>query len=626
MPPGAVIFSSNTLNTDGAGIASTILTASAPGTVLIGARVGNNPTILYETIVIEEEDGGGGGGGNSGQLILTITRTLMPADGQSTATITAEATDKLGNPVSNTTPVKFVAGEKFTDVNGDGVWTENVDQLDFDADGDGEWDAYGHINPAIDSMQSGAASATFTAGHRPGLVHIKVTVGNAEDKITGDITISLTSLNPIRSIVLTPEWQQIQVRGTGGIEWARIVAQTFDEHGNPAAEGQPLDFTITSGPGGGETIGGDAVGPVSVATDALGQAVMTLNAGTLPGTVRVRARSGSVISTATQVTIRSGPPAFISAGAEHCNVPCWELIGCENRITAVVVDEWGNEVADSTSVYFSTEQGLIEGAAETQAVLTLRGKAITYWSSALPKNDQYVYYTYETAGGTVSGTSYFLESGPPVDGSFLAAPASLPADGKSEGLVIVEVLDLHGAFVIDGTRVEMHADFGTISSGATSNGCHSSTYLTYYTSEVLDQDYSYTIPDDGIGAIATITARSGGTSGFEAVAQVILTTGAASSETSTLEVTGSMPTGSTVPVQVIIKDRYGNPLGGHLIELTAIRGTIAGSPRYTDRFGVAEGFLFTATGSPNTTATITAADLDPGYGGLVLVEFVSLTN
>jgi hypothetical protein len=625
VPAGAGSFSFPSVSTNGVGIASVTFTASSPGTALIGARVGNNPSIEYGTIVIESEDGGGGGG-NSGQLVVTVSPSFMNADGQSTATIAAEVTDNLGNPIANLTPVKFTAGEKFTDVNGDGLWTENVDELEFDIDGDGEWDALGLIAPAIDYTDGGMASATFTAGLVPGLVHIKVTVGNAEDEISDDVTLSLTSINPIASIALTPEWQQIQVRGTGGIEWAQITAETFDEHGNPAAPGQPLEFSILSGPGGGEKIGGDAVGPVSVLTDALGKATMTLNAGTLPGTVRVRARSGSVLSTATQVTIRSGPPALISLGAAQCNVPSWELVGYDNEIIAVVVDEWGNEVPDSTSVYFGTEQGLIEGAAETQVALTVRGKAVTYWNSGAPKDDQFVYYWCETGGGTVRDTAHFLESGPPRLGSFLEAPTSLPADGESEQVVIVEVLDLHEAFVVDGTPVDMYSAFGTINSGATSDGCHSSTFLTFFRSQVLREDYSYTIPDDGIGVVTTITARSGGTSGFHAEHQVTLTTGPSASKSSVLEAPGSVPAGFAVPIEVVIKDYNGNPLGGHLIELSASAGTVTDSVQYTNKYGIASGFLFTAQGEQGDQIILTATDLDPGFGGLVLWKLVTISE
>lgn len=623
-PGTAGEFSAEAVQTNALGVATTTFTAQQAGSVLISARAETNPSKEYTSVTIEEADGGGSGGG--GGIEIEVSPARLPADGQSTATVKATITDVTGAPIPDETVVKFTAGEKFTDVNGDGIWSDNVDELDYDYDGDGEWDAIGIIESTV-LAEAGVAIATFTAGSNPGLVHIKVTSGDAERHASGEITVSLFSSDSIDAIVLTPEWQQIQVTGTAGVEWARIVAETFDVHGNPGIEGQPVDFTITGGPGGGESINGDGVGPVTVLTDALGRAVATLNAGMLPGTVRVRARAGSVVSSATQVTIRSGPPADISLGVEDPNVPCWELIGCINKVTAVVVDQWGNEVPDSTSVYFGTEQGLIEGAAETQIVPTVRGKAVTYWNSAEPKNDGYVCIWCETSGGTVADSLCFIESGPPASGTFTIEPDAIPADGVSTASVVIEVLDINGVFVDTDTPILVRTNLGTLTGfGTIGDGVHYSISVGEFTSPVLTQDYSYTIPDDGVGATATITARSGG---FVGTGTVTLLTGDADPDRSLLMVPDAMGHGATEAVRVKIFDHYGNPLGGHRITLTAqFGGTVSGPVQITNEFGVAAGFTFTTTSDlAAEVAYITAADSDPGYGGgLILTQGISIRD
>lgn len=626
VPTTAGEFSANAVETNAIGIATATFTARQSGSVLLGASVESNPNILYTSVTIEGEVTGS----DFGQITLTIAPSRLPADGRSTATILAKVSDNEGNPVADSTPVKFAAGEKFSDVNGDGIWSEHVDSLVYDADADGHWDPLGVVDPFA-YTKNGRATATFTTGNTSGLVYIKVTARDVEHRISGDIALSLTSNDSIYSIALTPESQRIQVRGTGGIEWVRIVAGAFDEFGNPAPEGLPIEFYLTAGPGGGESIDGDGVGPATVFTNSLGQAEVTLNAGTISGTVSVRARSGEVVSIATQVTIRSGPAAFISLSAEDCNVPSWGLVGFNNKITAAVVDQWGNEVSDSTAVHFGTEQGLIEGAAETQIVPTLRGKAVTYWNSGEPRNDPYVHYWCETSGGTVADTNVFIESGPPATGTFLEWPDTLVASGDSLSRVVIEVLDINGVFMDTDSPIDLRADFGTIPPGLINDGCHSSTYVGYYNSEVLDQDYSYTIPDDGVGTIATITANAGGTDGFFGVAKVVLITGRADSRSSTVDVVPAVHYGAFVPVEVDIKDFDGNPLGGHLIEITVqilpcgSGGTITGSPQYTDKYGVASGFIFTAVPvSACNIAYITVRDLDPKYGGLILVKSIIL--
>jgi hypothetical protein len=617
-------FSGAFFNTNASGIAAATFTAGSAGTVTIRAWAATNPTSEKSTTVTIEENLTVDSTGIA--MILTVTPSLLPADDQLTATVEAELTGQDGEPIDDGTVVKFAAGEKFNDVDGDGLWTENVDELVYDADDDGEWDANGTIDQVV-YTEDGIATATYRPSNKPGHVHIKVTAGEPGSQISNDISIVLTGTDPVHTIALTPAWQRIQVRGTGGIEWARIVAELYDQHGNLMPEDVPVSFTITSGPGGGEDIDGDPVGPVEILTNSLGQATVTLNAGTLPGTVFLRARSSDVVSEATQVTIRSGPAAFISVGADTCNLPSWGYVGYSNRIIAAVRDIWGNEVADSTAVYFGTEQGLIEGAAETQIVPTVRGKAITYWNSGEPRNDPYVYYWAETAGGTVADTSVFIESGRAASGTFLQYPDSLYADGTSNGRVIIEVLDINGVYKVDGTPITVEAELGDIESGELHDGCYSSTYIGRYTSTTLDRDHSYSIPGDGIGAIDVISATVDGTAGFNGTTEVVLLTGPSYSENCTVLAPTNMRYGSSAAIEVIVRDRWENPLGGHAVAVStdSEAGSISGSPQYTDAFGLASGFTFTATADRNVeTAVITARDTDPNFGGMSVVVVITL--
>jgi hypothetical protein len=73
-----------------------------------------------------------------------------------------------------------------------------------------------------------------------------------------------------------------------------------------------------------------------------------------------------------------------------------------------------------------------------------------------------------------------------------------------------------------------------------------------------------------------------------------------------------VPVGATVPVVVFVKDAYGNPLGGHHIvadQAHSWRGTITGSA-YTDEYGQAVGFFFTADKTPGV-GVIAFYDQDP---------------
>jgi hypothetical protein len=254
---------------------------------------------------------------------------------------------------------------------------------------------------------------------------------------------------------------------------------------------------------------------------------------------------------------------------------------------------------------------------------TKQGCAYSLYISCDPRNDYLALVWAETWGedGIISDTCTIIISGDPATVTFLDYPRSILADGISELHVLIEVLDANDNFVVNSTPVDMHSVFGSIASGVTKDGCQTSLFQTYLTSEVLEQDYSmrYTTRDDGIGVVSLLTAKCGVES---TTVNVTFLTGNTYSDNCEISVL-TVPVGSTVPVVVFVKDAYGNPLGGHLIEADMThswRGTITGSA-YTNQFGEAFGFFF--TGTSVGTGVIAFLDQDP-KGGVCLAFNVSI--
>jgi hypothetical protein len=146
-------------------------------------------------------------------------------------------------------------------------------------------------------------------------------------------------------------------------------------------------------------------------------------------------------------------------------------------------------------------------------------------------------------------------------------------------------------------------------------------------SQVLVQDYSVTNPylDDGIGAVNVLTAKSGFVSSSVNVTFLTVYTYSKNCE---IDMEAKVPHGAKVPIVVIIKDRYGNPLGGHKIvadQSQTTNGIITGIG-YTNAFGEATGFTFTATTDISMeTAIITLCDEDP-RGGVCLAKKIELSE
>ncbi len=603
---------------------------SVSGNATAYYTAGNNSTTVYIKATaflaagIAQSDASLALSAGTGCLLLELESPRLHADGAEQTQITIYACDSDGGPAPDNTEVRLVAGERFLDVNKDGEYSICCDELQADNNGNSNWDANGVIDEVVYTV-GGVATATYTAGTNTGEVYILGSIGTGDGLIQSDAVLTLLPADSVASINLAPDAPRTQVRGTGGIEWTRIVATAYDAFGNRAAQDLPIDFSISQGPGGGENLNGDPEGPVTILTDENGQATVTFNAGTLSGTAQIRAIAGNVVSAATQVVITSGPPAYVTVGAGDCNVPSWEEVNYRNDIVAVVNDEWGNEVADSTAVYFWTEQGTIEGFDGTHIAFTERGVAKSVWKSSKPKDDGYVYYWAETDGGTVADTSVFLESGLPGTTTIVEYPTELLADGKDKGDVVVTVYDINNVFMDTDYPIKLKSTYGNISSGALGDGCHSSYFDTELRSQTFDQDYSYTVPDDGIIGNSLLEAIAGGYFGAYDSKIVVFKSSSAYYDNCNIDVETTIPHGISVPVKVIIKDRYNNPLGGHKITIASQNGIVADSVQYTDAWGVASGFTYTATTNFGIALDfLTARDDDPGYGGIIITQKISV--
>ncbi len=601
--------------TDGTGSAATIFTPTDYGTATVTATVGGVVTKTAQVSVVSS-------GGGLKPLDIEMTPTWLPADGISTATIKVTVSDTTGTLAEDGTIVKFAAGEKFEDVNGDGYYTDGIDQVKYDVNQDGRWNSMGFV-PTYALTQSGEVEVTYIAGFKTGTAYIKVTAQPEGTLLQEDANMLLVPTDTVAYIVLVPDLPRIQVRGTGGVEATQVRAICYDDNGNRVGADLPVEFYIINGPGGGEALDGTSEEAITVNTNALGEAVVTLASGTKSGTVRLRAKVGAVLSYSTIVTICAGPPTDISLGVTPCNIRGWDKDCVEATICACVVDMYGNPIPDSTSVHFGTEEGMVYCCDKT-----VDGCARSVYSSGDPRNNGLARIWAETWGeqGIVADTTTLIVSGPPAGVTFLSYPTSLMADGVSKGDVLVEVLDVNDNFVLP-TEVRMKTQFGSVVSGNTSDGCYASLYETEFISQVLLQDYHVSDPylDDGIGAINVLTAKAGFVSSSVNITFLTVNTYSKNCE---IDMEGSVPHSSTVPVVVIIKDRYGNPLGGHLVVAdpdNTSGGTVTGSA-YTNAFGEATGFLFTATDNPGIeNGIVSFCDTDP-RGGVCIAKKVEIAD
>lgn len=160
----------------------------------------------------------------------------------------------------------------------------------------------------------------------------------------------------------------IGVIESGANESAQLIFQVLDSTGVAIGSDNSviLNFSLTSGPGGGEYIY-----PSSVRTNALGRASVSLNTGTKAGVAQITAEmtvnGKSIKSKPILMAIHGGFPDanHFDVACDALNYPLYGIIGAEIQFTAFVGDKYSNPVRPGTSVYFSANSGIIEGSDQT---------------------------------------------------------------------------------------------------------------------------------------------------------------------------------------------------------------------------------------------------------------------
>ena len=234
---------------------------------------------------------------------------------------------------------------------------------------------------------NGVATATYVAKGCSGAdpITATATVGSNPLSANGSVTVAAAAIGSIIFKSATPTI--ISLKGVGSAntpETSTVVFQVLDQSGGPVAGAQVV-FSLNTAVGG---ISVDA-GPIN--SDANGNVITTVHAGTVATPVRVTATVKSTnpaISTqSNQLTVSTGIPtqnAFSLAVACH-NVEALNTDGVTVAVTARLADRFSNPVADGTAVSFNSEGGHIQPSCTTTTNATESGFCTVNWVSANPR-------------------------------------------------------------------------------------------------------------------------------------------------------------------------------------------------------------------------------------------------
>jgi len=626
-PPTAGYFTPTMDTSDANGLVASVFTATQSGDITLTAKITDD---IFNNASLEVTNSAQTGSGN---VNIDIAPSLLLADGVSTSQVSITIQDSEMSAAPESTLVRLTAGEKFEDIDGNGYFTAGVDTVIYDVISNGSWDAIGFIPSSAYTNDNGQIVIDYVAGTEAVTVYIRATVDDATITGYGETSLQLTPNASIESIYLYSDSNSLAVQSTGGMETAQLYAIGYDANGNRVPEGIQVSFIITDGPGGGERLGTSGYGPYLATTNAQGVASCPISSGTISGTIRIRASADTILSNSALIMIHAGPPAHIVVGAEICNIQAWYWVNEKVVITALVSDVYNNPVRDSIAVYFTCDEGTVK--AHEARTVEEEGRVTTQWLSGYnpPSADGIVEVIAETSGGTVADTVGFINSWIPDTLWFVEAgfPTSIVADGKMSRKFYLQVRDLNMNYVLDQTEIDIESYYATVASGVVQDGCYASVVASFLTSVILDYDYSWELTDtqdDGIGAVDLIMATYKGM--VNAAMPCTLTTGNAYLSGCALDIPTTVNYSTSVPFSVTIKDRWGNPLGGHrLVAGINGRGTITNGVQYTNAYGEATGFLYNAPAVDpmisDESAILEVQDMD-ARGNITLTTSVSLSE
>jgi parallel beta-helix repeat protein len=214
-----------------------------------------------------------------------------------------------------------------------------------------------------------------------------------------------------------------------------LTATVTISNGDPAADGTVVSFTTSLG----------NVSPVT-ATTVGGVATATLSS-TISGLAVVTSAVGGLSATAL-VTFTPGAPFSLTLSA----VPDTVSVGNTSTLTATATDQYGNAVADGTTISFTTSLGTLSSSTAT----TNGGDAVVTLTSMTPG-----VATVTATVGSLSATALVtFTPGAPFTLTLTAVPSTVLVGGTSA--LTATVTDQYGNPVADGATVSFTASLGNL--------------------------------------------------------------------------------------------------------------------------------------------------------------------
>ena len=211
---------------------------------------------------------------------------------------------------------------------------------------------------------TGTASVVYTdmgCGVAPNGTSDTIVASALNSSASVDVTIAPDTVNQLQFISAQP--QELFLKGTGGVETSVVTFSVRGQLGGPVV-GATVDFELST------DVGGIEIPVTSGVTNAQGQVSATVQAGTVPTSVRVIAteRSSMISTVSNSLSVATGitDSDNFSVVAQTLNPECWSGVqGNQVTITAFLGDVFNNPPPNGTVVQFITEGGIIGSSCQS---------------------------------------------------------------------------------------------------------------------------------------------------------------------------------------------------------------------------------------------------------------------
>ncbi|MGA1826087.1 MAG: hypothetical protein ACMUIP_15635 [bacterium] len=312
-----------------------------------------------------------------GSVSLSIIPNSLLGTGDVTADIVATVALSDGTSADNGDPVMFTLSDGtlgyLTDLSGTAA--------------------------ASTTTSEGEARIVFNALTKEGELTVVATwITSTGDEIEGSAIINIQPPPAdIQMAECSPDPAFINVKGTGGEATSMVIFDVIDARGNSVADGYRIDFSLISGPNGGETI-------IPTSTRTVNGHVSTiLRSGYKSGPVSIKAtyyNDSRVNSISSEIAISAGPPVGegFAIWAEYLNIAGFWLYDLEDKISVGISDIYGNAIPDGTAISLTTYN--TGGFFDVGSASTEKGRTSGNLVSSYPKPMQgFVSVTAEAING-----------------------------------------------------------------------------------------------------------------------------------------------------------------------------------------------------------------------------------